>query len=343
MTIRTDTGRPSGYTFSVAEERSTLSRDDPRHPIRVVSRRTGLKPDLIRAWERRYAAVAPGRSATRRRFYSDAEIDRLTLLSRVVRAGHTISQVAQLPDAELEELIARDASSRSAAAEPTDRTGAHLASCLAAVQSLDPCELEARFQRASLDLSAPELLENLLAPLLDAIGEQWRLGSLRPYHEHMASAVIRSFLGTVRGDVSPLAPVFVATTPARQRHELGALLATATAAASGWRVLYLGPDLPPEEIAAAAVHQGARVVALSLVYPPDDALLREELRRLRRLLGPHTELIAGGRASSAYADILREIGAIRLDDLGELRQRLESVRMDLTLPVSWTDVPSQQA
>jgi methylmalonyl-CoA mutase cobalamin-binding subunit len=214
---------------------------------------------------------------------------------------------------------------------------------LAAVHRLDPCDLEASFQRASLELSVPELLENLLSPLLETIGEQWRLGSLRPYHEHMASAVIRSFLGTTRGDISPLAPVFLAATPARQRHEIGALLATASAAAVGWRVLYLGPDLPPEEIAAAAVHQGARVVALSLVYPPDDALLREELRRLRRLLGPGTELIVGGRASSAYADVLREIGALRLDDLGELRQRLERVRMEIPPPPSSPDSPSLQA
>lgn len=328
---------------TVAEE-LTLSRNDPRHPIRVVARRTGLKPDLIRAWERRYGAVSPGRSATRRRFYSDAEIERLSLLSRAVRAGHTISLVAQLPNTELEELIARDASAQSPAAEPTDRTGTYLALCLAAVQRLDPCDLEAGFRRASLELSAPELLENLLAPLLEAIGEQWRQGALRPYHEHMASAVIRSFLGTTRGDVSPLSPVFLAATPARQRHELGAMLATAAAAASGWRVLYLGPDLPPEEIAAAAVHQGARVVALSLVYPPDDALLREELRRLRRLLGHHTELIVGGRASAAYTDTLREIGALRLDTLGELRQRLEAVRMMTPPPpAADPDAPPPQA
>ena len=84
-------------------------------------------------------------------------------------------------------------------------------------------------------------------------------------------------------------------------------------------------------------------MALSLVYPPDDALLREELRRLRRLLGPHTELLVGGRASAAYADVLREIGALRLDDLGELRHRLEEVRMELPLPAVHLDSPSQQA
>jgi DNA-binding transcriptional MerR regulator/methylmalonyl-CoA mutase cobalamin-binding subunit len=317
----------------VSEERVTLPRNDPRHPIRVVARRTGLKPDLIRAWERRYGAVAPGRSATHRRFYSEAEVERLSLLSQAVRAGHTISQVAQLPNEELEELVAHDTVARAPVTSgPICRTDALLAGCLAAVQRLDARDLEAQIQRASVELSVPDLLDNLLAPLMERIGEQWKQGSLRPFHEHMASAVVRSFLGAVLGEVSCLAPVFLAATPARQRHELGALLATAAAAAEGWQVLYLGPDLPPEEIAAAALHQDARVVALSLVYPPDDALLREELRRLRRLLGSGIEVIAGGRAAAAYADVLREIGALRLDDLRALRHHLEEVRTEAPVP-----------
>jgi len=305
-----------------------VSRNDPRHPIRVVARRTGLKPDLIRAWERRYGAVSPGRSATRRRYYSDAEIERLSLLGRVVRAGHTISQVAQLPNEELEELIARDAVAEPAAAGPVGRTEAILTCCLSAVQRLDCRDLGHQIRRASVELSAPELLDDVLVPLMQRIGDQWKQGGLRPFHEHMASAVVRSFLGSTMGEANHGSPVFLAATPARQRHELGALLATTSAAAEGWRVLYLGPDLPPEEIAAAALHQDARVVALSLVYPPDDALLRDELRRLRRLLDSRTELIVGGRASAAYTDVLQEIGALRLDDLRELRRRLETIRME---------------
>lgn len=319
----------------MSEDRS-VSRNDPRHPIRVVARRTGLKPDLIRAWERRYGAVAPGRSATRRRYYSDAEIERLALLGRVVRAGHTISQVAQLPEEELEELLARDAQAQPAPAAPGTKAEAILACCMACVQRLDARDLGQQIRRASVELSAPELLDEVLVPLMQRIGDQWKQGALRPYHEHMASAVVRSFLGSTMGDSNHGAPVFLCATPARQRHELGALLATTCAASEGWRVLYLGPDLPPEEIAAAALHQDARVVALSLVYPPDDALLRDELRRLHRLLDPRTELIVGGRASSAYTDVLREIGALRLDDLRELRQRLEEIRME---PRSLPPVP----
>src|SRR5947208_15218323 len=84
---------------------SPPSSSVPRHPIGVVARRTGLKPDLIRAWERRYGAVTPGRTETRRRFYSDEDIERLLLLRRAVNTGRGISQVAGLSDAELEALI----------------------------------------------------------------------------------------------------------------------------------------------------------------------------------------------------------------------------------------------
>src|SRR5690606_10217495 len=77
-----------------------------RHPIGVVARRTGMKPDLIRAWERRYNAVEPGRTETRRRSYSDGDIERLLLLRRVVSSGRGIGQVAHLSNRELRALLA---------------------------------------------------------------------------------------------------------------------------------------------------------------------------------------------------------------------------------------------
>jgi len=304
-----------------------------RHPIGVVSRRTGLKPDLIRAWERRYGAVAPGRSDTRRRFYSDADIERLLLLKRVVDTGRSIGQVANLSNDELEGLVVAEPPGGPGREGPAHASGSetvdlYLQLCLAAARRLEVGELELHLQRASVALSRHDLLDRLLAPLLQRIGELWHQGEMRPTHEHVVSAVVRSFLGGMyhAHDTPATAPHLVSTTPPRQRHELGALMAAAVAAGEGWRVTYLGPDLPPEEIAAAAGEKGAQVVALSLVFPPDDPQLPDDLRRLRRLLDPATALIAGGRACAAYGAVLDEIGAVRVSDLPMLRKELDRLR-----------------
>lgn len=310
-----------------------------RHPIGVVARRTGLKPDLIRAWERRYGAVEPGRTQTRRRFYSDADIERLQLLRRVVSTGRGIGQVANLSNEELRALIAEEPS-RTYPVTPGPPPGApvpgpapdtaepYLALCLSAAQRLDIHDLETQLDRASVALSRHNLLEKLLVPLMQRIGELWQRGELRPIHEHMASAVVRSFLGSMRAayHAAATAPQVIVTTPARQLHELGALIAAATAASEGWQVTYLGADLPAEEIAAAAVQKGAKAVALSIVYPPDDHLLADELRRLRRLLPRTVELIVGGRSSSSYAAVLDEVDARRVESLRELREELDLLR-----------------
>jgi DNA-binding transcriptional MerR regulator/methylmalonyl-CoA mutase cobalamin-binding subunit len=319
---------------------SRSSSSLPRHPIGVVARRTGLKPDLIRAWERRYGAVAPGRTETRRRFYSDEDIERLLLLRRAVNTGRGISQVAGLSGSELEALIEAEpapaayAQPAPALEELDEVAEAFLARCLAAAQRLDVRELEMELDRASVLFSRTHLIERLLVPLMRRIGDLWHQGTLRPIHEHMASSAVRSFLGGMSGACHPetSAPRLVVTTPARQRHELGALLAAATAAGEGWQVTYLGPDLPPEEIAAAALQNGARAVALSITYPPDDPALTDDLRRLRRLLGHQVMLFAGGRACPAYDAVLQEIGAVHMEDFAGLRRELQTLRSGAPSP-----------
>src|SRR5437868_6208611 len=82
------------------------------HPIQVVTRRTGLSADVIRVWEKRYGAVVPVRSATGRRFYSDADIERLRLLAQVTLGGRTVGQVAALSNEALTALATPAAPAR---------------------------------------------------------------------------------------------------------------------------------------------------------------------------------------------------------------------------------------
>jgi MerR family transcriptional regulator, light-induced transcriptional regulator len=309
-----------------------------RHPMRVVTRRTGLNADLLRVWEKRYEVVKPARSSGGRRLYSDADIERLRLLYRATLAGRGIGQVAALSTQALATLVRRDADAERAdgngrvpytdAREVAPPTAEYLADAGRAIERLDAHALEAVLRRAVVALPVATLLDDLVAPLLERVGTQWREGTVRPVHGHLATVVLRRVLDRVIDTASApgASPHLIVATPAGQAHEFGALLTAATAAAEGWRVTYLGAGLPAEDIAEAAVRTRARAVALSLVYPAGDLAVAHELRRLRTLLPDRVTMLAGGAAASAYRAQLDETDIRILGDLGELRAMLRALR-----------------
>lgn len=299
--------------------------------IKVVAQRTGLTAHVIRIWEKRYGAVEPERTGTNRRLYSDGQVERLLLLREITMSGHSIGHVAKLPTEKLR-LLAEEARARVAGGEEnltrSPAKKSFLEDCIAAVKHLDSRGLEAALNNAATELGAQGLLQKVVAPLAQKIGELWRDGSITAAHEHFASAVIRIFLGHAAKPFAGTdgAPILVVATPAGQIHELGALLVGAAAANAGWHVTYLGASLPAAEIAGAARQNRARAVALSLVYPEDDPRMEGELTRLRAALPEDVSLIVGGRAMPAYQAVLEEIGASQVKDLPNLLSALDALR-----------------
>lgn len=308
------------------------------HPIRVAARRTGLTPHVIRAWEKRYGAVRPRRTETNRRLYSQEDVERLTLMRRSTLLGRSIGQIAMLSTAELRRLVAEDEAAQSAsepvgapAIAPTTGYGATiLNACLEAAKGLDSNRLLHELEVAVVTLSRPVLMAEVVVPLMEALGNGWREGSVRVAQEHLATAVVRTFVGGLNGahHLPENAPHIVFTTPSGQVHEMGALLAAVTAAADGWRATYLGPNLPADEIAGAARQSQARAVALSITYPADDPHVASELKKLRTFLPETTRLIVSGRGASGYKSVLDEIGAIQPNDLDTLVQELQALRLE---------------
>lgn len=306
----------------------------PKYPMRLVVRRTGLSPHVIRVWEKRYGAVSPQRTTTNRRLYSDADIERLRMLHRATLAGQSIGQIVGLAPEQLRALIALDeahAAPVTAASEaPPIRTQAvpYVDAVLAAVERLDAAAFETMLARAAVIFSPQTVVEGVIVPLLYELGDLWHEGVLRVTHEHLASAVIRTTLGQLSRGFAPsaTAPRLVVTTPAGQLHELGALIIATVAASDGWQAVYLVPSLPAEEIAAALHPSEPKAVALSIVYPADDPHLYDELKRLRRILPKTVAILVGGRAAKAYDDVLASIGAVKPAGIAEFRTTLATLR-----------------
>lgn len=312
---------------------------DKKYSMKVVSMRTGLSAHAIRAWERRYNAVAPKRDANNRRYYTEEDIERLLLLKKVTDAGFSISQVVNSSEEELNNLIATmnviDLPIKLDEAKTTTNISASVSSSenyvesfMNALEQMDSKALENVLVQAELDYGLNGLIENILVPLMEEVGEGWRKGNLRISHEHLASHVIRTFLGGILANNKniPGAPNVLVTTPADQWHDIGALIIAVTAASEGWNVTYLGANLPSEEIAGAVKQNNCKAVILSIVYPEDDPVLVQEIRKLRRSLPENVSIIVGGRASVSYEKVLNEIDALRVDSLYKIRTTLESLR-----------------
>ena len=297
------------------------------HPVRVVSQRTGLSAHVLRAWERRHKVVTPVRTAGGQRLYSDADIERLAFLKALTDSGYSIGQLAGLPAEELRRLY-RDEPRRTAAQVPA-RDAADVArqAALRAIDDFDAATLGHELESAAVALGVPEFLDHVLTPVLAEIGERWQKGQLSVAHEHLATAQVRQVLGWVRqaAETTGPAPVLVVATPAGQLHEGGALIVAAAAAAEGWRVQYLGANLPALEIAEAARRTGARAVGLSLLHPSNDPALPRQLRALREALPRGVALLMGGAAAPAYAAAIKAAGGELVGDLPAAREGLRAL------------------
>lgn len=283
------------------------------YPIRAVSRMTGLSLDTLRAWERRYDAVMPGRGQ-RGREYSDADVARLRALGQLVDRGYSIGAIAGLGDAELAALLTAVRDAPAARDEPAPTVD--LAPLVRALDAFDLNALETALNRHAVVLPPADLIFAVLVPLLHDIGGRWEAGRLRPSQEHLVSAIVRSVLGGLlrTSSRSGGSPTLLFATPAGERHELGLLSAAVLAAAAGSRVVYLGPDLPAAEIAHAAATAGADIVVLSLTTP--DGVKPGELKSLSHELHD-VEVWVGGPEAGALLDSMGE-RAQYLRDLASL-------------------------
>jgi MerR family transcriptional regulator, light-induced transcriptional regulator len=300
----------------------------PQHPIAVVAERTGLTPDLLRVWERRYQAVEPHRGPDGHRAYSDADVVRLRLLNAITSAGRSIGSVARLPTSELSRMAEEDAAARleraAALPVPTEARAAqgdeYVEEALALTRALESTALDHLLRRSVARLGVVRFMEAVATPLLRRIGEMWHAGQASIAQEHLASAIVHDILlESMRSMVRPSgAETVVVAMPTGERHSIGAALIGAMAAVDGWRVIYLGADLPASEIAAAAITTGARVVAVSVVYVHDRQRIVDELRALRARLPANVAVVAGGAAALSLGAELGAMGirvGARLADL----------------------------
>ena len=238
--------------------------DQGRYRVGMVSKLTGLSTHTLRMWEKRYAAVVPERTEAGGRLYTDAHVERLRLLHTLVQSGHSIGGIANLSDTDLRHMAA-------AFPRPSETSGPTVLPdvrerVIEAIEHLEVTKAEQILSRAALGTEPVEFLQRVIAPILVEVGDRWEQGELRIAHEHACSAVTRGLLFSLMRlyPSNESNRKVVVATPADEDHELGAMMVSMLAAMHGWSVLYLGPNLPAEEIGYAVRDTRSELLLVSV-------------------------------------------------------------------------------
>jgi DNA-binding transcriptional MerR regulator len=281
------------------------------YPLRAASRLTGLSAELLRAWERRYRIVEPLRTAGGTRRYRASDLERLRLVKAAVDAGHRISQVASLDATEL---------ARCAAPSDLHASQANLAPILTALDRLDADESQRLLNLELAALGPVRFAREFALPLVREIGERWADQRIGIASEHLATSVLRSMLGSALrpNDAARLGPTIVFATPSGERHELGLQSAALTAMGAGANPIYLGAELPVEDLLGAVASTRAVALALSLVTLP----ARQADRTISALRGGLPTDVCLWVGGAATANLPAIDGVERITDLEDFEKRV---------------------
>jgi DNA-binding transcriptional MerR regulator/methylmalonyl-CoA mutase cobalamin-binding subunit len=284
--------------------------------IRHAAKMAGISPGLLRAWERRYRLVQPKRTESGYRVYSPDDVELLSAAARLVSAGHSISEVARLAPAairlEADRVMDVPAAPPAPASEPRRPTiDPAVAGALRAIRAFDRGHFEEALLPVLGALAPAAACEEVLMPLLRAIGDEWERGTLSIAAEHFGSALVRAkILHYLQFLAQPAdRRRLVCACPEEERHEGGLLAFAVHAAAAGWHIVYLGASTPLGEALETAVRLEADAVALSLTGDSVDlgALAAQIEGFTRKHARPR--ILIGGRRAVAQREPLERAGA----------------------------------
>jgi MerR family transcriptional regulator, light-induced transcriptional regulator len=259
--------------------------------IGELSKRVGVSPELLRAWERRYGLLRPARSAGGLRLYSPADVERVALMQRHLAEGLAAAEAAAL-------------AVREAVDEEAARTGLRPAAIRdelsEALDTFDEPRAQAILDRLLALATVETLLSEVVVPYLQELGERWKRGEASVAQEHFASSVLRGrLLGLARGWGLGLGPVAVLACLPGEQHDLGLIAFGLGLRSRGWRIVYLGPDSPIDTVVDVSRQLEPSLVVLNAV---SRERLRPVLPKLRELAKHHRVGLGGGAAEDRMLD-----------------------------------------
>lgn len=292
--------------------------DDPVYNMKAVEQQTGISAATLRAWERRYALVEPKRTNSGYRLYSDRDVALLRWTRNQMVDGLTISRVVAM----LENIRANNEAlyiDSEDAPLPVYRDAPTPPSELVhplynALIELDGDRADEIMEQAFAMYTMPTVYVELITPTLVEVGEAWHRGEIFISTEHFASSYLRGRLLALL-QAYPHRPdshtIFVGCAPT-ERHEIGALIFAVMLRQAGFNVVYLGQDVPINDIVQSVLQAHPSMLCLSASSPQAATLLKDVQGQLSHAEPPPPLFGYGGRAFDNNPDLREQISGYYL-------------------------------
>ncbi len=259
------------------------------YTVKAASRATGVSESRLRTWERRYGIPSPDRSPSGRRLYSDEDLTVIRRMAELVDAGVSAHEAAEAALSGGGPVVA----SPSAALHPA------VSAIAEAAERFDEAVLLAALRQSVEELGWAAALDSVIFPGLKHVGLYWETAVFPPANEHFASELVRfEIASAIQGIDAPpaAAPGIVMACPEDERHDLGILGLTLLLKTRGIRTIYLGADVPAQDLVSAYEAGNASAICLAATTAIGLASL---VRASRTLVASHRlRLFIGGPATS---------------------------------------------
>lgn len=337
-----------------------MSDEKPTYNLKAVVQETGIRPDTLRAWERRYGVPLPARSPGGHRMYSRRDIDTLLWLVGRQREGLRISRAVEqwraLEDAGRDPLLepayalghrrwprerhtGANVGANPGGREPREYSfhggeiGAMRQAWLTACMDFDSATAEGVLAQAFAVYPLETVCLELLCQSMRQAGEEWHIGKVTAHQVIFAAALAMQRIEILLGaSPQPTRPgqILIACPPGEQ-HIFGQTLFQLLLKRRGYGTIYLGENVPMEEM-ESTLHQ----IRPDLVILSAQLLISaSNLLEMSRLIAKEGVPVAyGGRIFDRSESIRRVIPGYYLG--ADLEQALQSVDSLLSISPSVT-------
>ena len=287
--------------------------------IGALSRAVDVPVETLRTWERRYGYPQAFRRSSGHRRYPLETVERLIMVRELMEQGHKASSVVAATLADLRRLraVGRGISPRRPSGE---RVGS-LEDWMAATHRMDGRELERLLHESWSSLGSLPFMQDVLAPYLNEVGDQWKSGELGVGEEHYASNRVTQFLMGHWQSLAGLAdgPTALLANLPGETHVIGLHMAAMVLALRGWSVVFLGADTPVDAIVSSASDPVSLVVIGSSRFATERTVCAD-LETLRAELSTAVPIWFGGAPFEVPAALVER----QFADLTSLWETLES-------------------